>query len=75
MNSLTVEVEADKKRAETILASILPEIEADIHERSSVGISYDGRIRLTITAKDLTAMRAAANTYVRWLDMCMKITG
>lgn len=76
MNELTLTFEADKKTSNTILSSILPEIESDIHERSTIELmSSDADITLRITASDLHAMRAAANTYIRWLDMCVKLLG
>ncbi|MBU0762703.1 MAG: hypothetical protein KKD39_06725 [Candidatus Altiarchaeota archaeon] len=75
MNQLILEVEADPRKADAVLKSIKPEIEEDIHTRSSIDLKYEsGKLILEINAKDLTAMRAAANTYIRWLDMCMKIT-
>jgi len=73
MNELTVNLKVSKESADAILRSIRPEIEADIHERTHISLAYDGELILTITAKDLHAMRAAANTYIRWLDMCMKL--
>ncbi len=73
MNHLDVTIEADPKQAKACIESILPELEADMHERSDVAISYDGSLQISITAKDLSAMRAAANTYLRWVDMCLKL--
>ena len=73
MNELIVSVKAPPKAAAACLASMRPEIDSDTHARSAVDLRYDGGLVLTITAKDLHAMRAAANTYIRWLDMCLRL--
>jgi tRNA threonylcarbamoyladenosine modification (KEOPS) complex Pcc1 subunit len=73
-NELTVTVEVSDAAADAIMASVLPEIDSDTHERTAIKMSRQGgRLALTIRAKDLHAMRAAANTYLRWLDMCAKL--
>ena len=73
MNELTVSLKVPKESADAVLRSIRPEIEADIHERTDISLAYDKELVLRISAKDLHAMRAAANTYIRWLDMCLKL--
>jgi tRNA threonylcarbamoyladenosine modification (KEOPS) complex Pcc1 subunit len=73
MNELTVRLKIDEDAAKACLSSILPEIDADTHERTNITLKYDKELILHISAKDLHAMRAAANTYIRWLDMCVKI--
>lgn len=35
---------------------------------------FDGRLIVDIKAEDLGAMRAALNTYVRWIIMCSELT-
>ena len=71
MNELLVTLELPKETAETCIKSIRPEAENDIHERSQVELHYGGGLLvLRITATDLTAMRAALNTYLRWIIMC-----
>jgi|WetSurMetagenome_2_1015567.scaffolds.fasta_scaffold1143347_3 tRNA threonylcarbamoyladenosine modification (KEOPS) complex Pcc1 subunit len=75
MSDLTVSVKLSDEAANACLNSIIPEIESDLHERTTVELRHDGQqLVLHITAKDLHAMRAAANTYIRWLDMCVKLT-
>ncbi|MFH0861527.1 MAG: KEOPS complex subunit Pcc1 [Candidatus Altiarchaeota archaeon] len=73
MNELTVSLKVPKEAADAVLKSIKPEIDADIHERTDISLTYDKELILRIEAKDLHAMRAAANTYIRWLDMCLKL--
>jgi tRNA threonylcarbamoyladenosine modification (KEOPS) complex Pcc1 subunit len=74
MNELSVRIQVPRVRAEACLASIRPELEAGAHDRSTVELSYDGELILDVTARDLHAMRAAVNTYLRWVDMCLKLT-
>ncbi len=75
MNTLTVRVKVPVEAAEAVLQSIKPEAESDAYQRSEVSLSYeDCEIVLNAKAGDLHAMRAAANTYIRWLDMCLKLT-
>ena len=75
MNELTVRLQAPGEVAAATLESIKPEINAEIHGRSTVDLRYEGgELILHVSAKDLHAMRAAANTYIRWLDMCAKLT-
>jgi|GEM_PF-1265289 len=73
MNSLTVEIDAGEEKARAVISAIHCELESDTHERSTVKIDYDGKLVLSIEAADLAAMRAAANTYLRFVDMCMKL--
>jgi len=73
MNELTVFLDVPEEVAKTIISSIRPEIDSDAHARSTVEMKYDKGLVLYITAGDLHALRAAANTYVRWLDMCVKL--
>lgn len=53
-------------------------LESKTHEmsRSSVSIFYskkDKILKIIIKSKDLSAMRAAMNTYLRWLIICCKL--
>lgn len=53
-------------------------LEAKTHEmpRSSVSIFYikeDKILKIIIKSKDLSAMRAAMNTYLRWLILCCRL--
>ena len=73
MNELTLQVEATAEVAQACINSIKPELDQDIHGRSNVEITYDKKLTLHISAKDLHALRAATNTYLRWLDMCVKL--
>ncbi|MFH1055956.1 MAG: KEOPS complex subunit Pcc1 [Candidatus Altiarchaeota archaeon] len=73
MNEFTVSIKVSEDVAKACLKSIKPEIDSDTYGRSKVELKYDGELTLRIEAKDLHALRAAANTYLRWLDMCIKL--
>ena len=75
MNELVVSVKVHNGIGRACIGSIAPEMLSDMHERSKVELSYGRELVLRITAKDLPAMRAAANTYIRWLDMCTRLVG
>ena len=73
MNEFILRLRVSPHVARACLEAIKPEIDSDIHGRSKVELKYDNELILTILASDLHAMRAAVNTYVRWLDMCLKL--
>lgn len=54
----------------TAFKSLLPEVEDALSERTSVSISLErGKIKLNISASDLTSLRAALNTWLRLLKV------
>jgi len=63
---------------EAVLDALSPEVESPSFERSSTDVQrgVDG-ISIIMEASDTTAMRAAVNSYLRWvkgiLDMLSKI--
>ena len=63
---------------EAVLDALSPEVESPSSERSSTDVQrgVDG-ISIIMEASDTTAMRAAVNSYLRWvkgiLDMLSKI--
>jgi len=74
MNELKLTYEVTPEKAQAIVESIQPEIDAEKYDRSTTTLTQkDGVINLEIEAKDLTALRAAINTHVRFLAMCTKI--
>ncbi|MDD5111063.1 MAG: KEOPS complex subunit Pcc1 [Candidatus Altiarchaeota archaeon] len=45
------------------------------HERSKTTVSAEGEfLILRISAPDLHALRAAVNTYVKWIAMCGQLS-
>jgi len=74
MNTLELEFHAPEEQAKAILRSINIEAEKDFHSRSKVSFEYsDGKVVMRVFASDLSAMRAAVNTYLRWIIMCDSI--
>jgi tRNA threonylcarbamoyladenosine modification (KEOPS) complex Pcc1 subunit len=71
---LSIEIGLPSSRfAETIYNSILPETRHTPGHRSRAGISCRGRIlRLNIRAEDIVALRAASNTFLRFISVAMK---
>jgi len=78
MNELSINIGMPKQAAKICCEAMGVEIDAvgDEMQRSSVGATYDdGGLNLHITAKDLNALRAALNTYFRWVVMCRDMVG
>ena len=55
--------------AETIRRALEPETDSVPSERSTARVHADGsRLIIEITAEDLTALRAAMNSYLAWVS-------
>ena len=74
MNTFILKCEADEKQAKACLSAVEKEIESDGHVRSKVTLDYGEKLILKIEAVDLHALRAALNSYLRLIDMCLKLT-
>lgn len=60
-----------KKRAEAIYQALKPETHCSTGERSKVRMKLTKRdLQITVCAKDLNALRAALNSYLRWVSGC-----
>jgi len=60
--------------AEIVEGSLLPEAERPTSERSSVTVAVDGGIlKVTVVASDISALRAALNSYLRWVSAILDI--
>ncbi len=76
--SAEIRIKVPKEVIETVLDALSPEVESPSSERSSTDVrrGVDG-IVISTEASDTTAMRAAVNSYLRWvqgiLDMLSKI--
>jgi len=58
---------------EGLHAALSPEAGAKM-PRTDVSITTEGNtLHIHITAKDLSALRAATNAYLRWVDMGLKL--
>jgi len=55
--------------AETIRCALEPETDSVPSERSTTQVSAEGtKLIIKITAEDLTALRAAMNSYLAWVS-------
>lgn len=76
--SAEIRIKLPEELVEAVLDALTPEAESPSSERSSTDVrrSIDG-IVVSTEASDTTAMRAAVNSYLRWvqgiLDMLSKI--
>jgi tRNA threonylcarbamoyladenosine modification (KEOPS) complex Pcc1 subunit len=62
--------------AKIIEGSLIPEIEKPISVRSYTQVySNDSNLYLKMGASDLSAMRAAVNSYLRWVETIVEIIG
>ena len=70
----TLEIPLESEQLANILyTALLPETESIPSDRATTSVSVKGSsLVVEITANDLTAMRAALNSYVAWISACMK---
>jgi len=62
-------VDVNPSDAEVILSSLKPEVESLSSNRSMVKIERNGNgVVLIIEADDVTALRAAVNSYLHWIQ-------
>ena len=70
----TVIVELATNLAEIVEGSLLPEVESPTSERSSVKVAVDGGVlKVTVEASDVSALRAALNSYLRWVSAILDV--
>jgi tRNA threonylcarbamoyladenosine modification (KEOPS) complex Pcc1 subunit len=69
-----LEIPLDSERVANILYSaLLPETESIPSDRATTKVSVKGSsLVIEIVANDLTAMRAALNSFVAWISACMR---
>jgi KEOPS complex subunit Pcc1 len=61
-------------QAETVLNSVLPEIESSPSERSSMKINVQGSsIFLKINSNDAASFRASLNSSLRWILLSLEV--
>jgi tRNA threonylcarbamoyladenosine modification (KEOPS) complex Pcc1 subunit len=64
-----IDLELDKKEVDVLLVSLEPELKTPSSDRSSVKISRTRNgIRIIVIANDTSALRAALNSYLRWIQ-------
>jgi tRNA threonylcarbamoyladenosine modification (KEOPS) complex Pcc1 subunit len=71
---ITIEIGVpSSKLAETVYSSLLPETKQPSGFRSHVLVKHDRRtLELCIIADDIVALRAACNTFLRFVTVAMK---
>ncbi len=63
-----------KKMVEILLKALLPETRRSVTSRSKVFVEGIGkRLVIKVQAKDLTALRATLNSYLRWVTLIVDI--
>lgn len=75
-----ITIDAVEELVQIIEKSLHPEVEQPISERSKVEITTENsELRIRVKASDLAALRAALNSYLRWvgaiLDTLENISG
>jgi len=66
---------ADQRTANAVLGSILPEQKSGGSRRNRVNLYRQGNeVSMEICSEDITSMRAAVNSYLRWFILAKRIT-
>lgn len=74
MNELEIRLKIPTEIARICCQSVGIEAKSEALSRSKVDLGYDENyLKLNIDAQDLSAMRAALNTYLRWIIMCCNL--
>lgn len=74
----TATLSIDFKRPSVLLHAMAPELGREVPRTSARARMERGRVVLSIEARDLSALRAALNSYLRWIRIVrdvMEITG
>jgi tRNA threonylcarbamoyladenosine modification (KEOPS) complex Pcc1 subunit len=76
MFDLEVTINLPLHAARICAESIQMEAQSEALSRSKIDLSCeDDTLILRVAASDLSALRAAMNTYLRWINMCAGLTG
>jgi tRNA threonylcarbamoyladenosine modification (KEOPS) complex Pcc1 subunit len=69
-----IEIPFESKRtAEIILAALKPETKSGPSDRANTQVSLrDTVLVIEVEAGDITALRAAMNSYISWVSACIK---
>lgn len=72
---IKLEVELDsQKTAEIIYESLKPEINSSNSSRTTVRVQIlDKKLLLEVQANDSTSLRAAINSYLRWINLSCQV--
>jgi len=62
-----------KKTAEILLSALKPETKSGPSDRATTQVSVrDHILVIEVEAADITALRAAMNSYIAWVSACIK---
>ncbi|MFW9786301.1 MAG: KEOPS complex subunit Pcc1 [Candidatus Thorarchaeota archaeon] len=62
-----------KETAEILLAALKPETKSGPSDRATTNVSIrDTVLVIEVEAGDITALRAAMNSYISWVSACIK---
>ena len=65
---------SSEKQLTTILDALVPEANRPVNVRAKAVLERDGNFAvLKVEAKDTVALRAALNTYLRWIGSTVKV--
>lgn len=68
-----ISVVASERLARIMEGSLLPEAERPTSERSNVSVmTEDSHLMIRIEASDVAALRAAVNSYLRWVSAILE---
>jgi tRNA threonylcarbamoyladenosine modification (KEOPS) complex Pcc1 subunit len=62
-----------KETAEILLAALTPETQSGPSDRATTRVKvHDSVLIIEVEAGDITALRAAMNSYIAWVSACVK---
>jgi tRNA threonylcarbamoyladenosine modification (KEOPS) complex Pcc1 subunit len=65
---------SSEKQIKALIDALTPEIKKHIGTRSQVALTRDTQfLVLSVKAKDTAALRAALNTYLRWINSALNV--
>jgi tRNA threonylcarbamoyladenosine modification (KEOPS) complex Pcc1 subunit len=70
----SIEIPLESKRtAELLLAALSPETKSGPSDRATTNVSIrDNILVIEVEADDITALRAAMNSYMAWVSACLR---
>ena len=70
----TIEIPLESKMtAELLLAALSPETKSGPSDRATTNVSVrDNVLIIEVEAHDITALRAAMNSYIAWVSACLR---
>jgi KEOPS complex subunit Pcc1 len=74
MINAEVSIQLSPEVAAIVKESLIPEAKHPISQRSNVEVeASEGKLVISMEASDVTALRAAFNSYIRWVKAIMNV--